>query len=436
MRVAIATESFAPDINGVANSVAHVVRHLKQRGHEVLVIAPRPRARYSDGDGVLRVPSLGLLGYHNVRLALPGAHIAEALREFRPDIVHLASPFVLGAWAGKAASALGIPVVAIYQTDVPGFARAHGLTPVAGAGWAWIRHTHAYAQWTLAPSTASVEQLVAHGIVGVSRWGRGVDLDLYRPDQRDEALRTRLAPGGEVIVGYVGRLAREKQVHLFAGVAAMPGVRVVIVGDGPVRRRLERHLPGAVFLGTQVGADLARCYASLDIFVHTGRHDTFGQTLQEAAASGVALVAPAAGGPLDLVFPGVNGLLFEPDDAQSLTAAVATLAADPTLRARMGEQARARVASRSWERLVDDLVETYAIVTSAPPAVEPPVAAATSRWTPLRTAPAATAVAATHRGPEVPPSAAGGAPGRAAAAGSTYAAARRRWDRQRTASGR
>lgn len=369
MRVAIITESFSPDVNGVANSVARVADHLVARGHEPLVIAPKPAQRASRASTdkpypVVRLGSLPMPGYGNVRLAWPTRRIREALAGHRADVVHLASPFVLGAWGAKAAAELGIPVVAIYQTDVPGYARAYRVATGEALAWRWIRQVHGRAAATLAPSSTTAAELVAHGVPNVGRWGRGVDTELFHPSRRDEALRAELAPGGELIVGYVGRLAREKRVDLLAQTAARPGVRVVVVGDGPTREAVRRAVPQADFLGTRRGTDLARLYASLDVFVHTGPHETFCQTVQEAQASGVPVVAPAIGGPLDLVHHGVDGLLVTPNDGAAFAAAVDALA-DPAVRRAYGQAARAAVSARTWSALGDELIGHYAVATAA-----------------------------------------------------------------------
>ena len=223
---------------------------------------------------------------------------------------------------------------------------------------------------TLAPSSASAAELHAHGIERVWLWGRGVDTARFDPARRSDALRAELAPGGEVLVGYVGRLAVEKRVQDLAQVAGLPGVRLVIVGSGPAEQAIRRALPGATFLGRRVGDDLARIYASLDVFVHSGPHETFGQTLQEAAASGLPVVAPAAGGPTDLVGDGVTGFLVPPCDPSALADAVARLAADPGLRASQGRAARQRVLGRTWTALGDELIGHYEAVLRAGSAVE------------------------------------------------------------------
>ncbi|MCH0564780.1 MULTISPECIES: glycosyltransferase family 1 protein [unclassified Streptomyces] len=368
MRVVIVTESFPPDVNGVAHCALQTARHLADRGHLPLVVAPAPApGNKTDATGpcpVVHVPSLPLPGYPQVRVALPSRRLAAALIGHRADVVHLASPFVLGVRGMAAAARLGVPAVAVYQTDLAGYARTY-MGAGEAAAWRRIRSVHAAADLTLAPSSAARDDLEAHGVPRVRLWPRGVDTVRFRPDRRDEALRRALAPGGELLVGYVGRLAPEKHVELLAGACALPGVRVVVVGDGPSRPGLEQALPGAVFLGRRTGDDLARIFASLDVFAHTGPFETFCQTVQEAMASGVPVVAPAAGGPLDLVAHGRTGLLVPPHDAAAVRDAVARLAAGPELRAAYGTAARAMVEGRTWAAVGDRLIGHYADVLAA-----------------------------------------------------------------------
>ena len=359
------TESFLPQVNGVTNSVLRVCEHLERRGHDVLVLAPGPGPTTYAGARVVRTPSLPLPGYEAFRLARPWAGLTGALADFRPDVVHLASPAVLGAQATRAARLLAVPTVAIYQTDLAGFAGRYGLRLAEDSLWRWLRRIHASAARTLAPSRHAVDELRRNGVHRVSRWSRGVDLQRFAPTRRDADLRARLAGGAEVVVGYVGRLAHEKQVALLAGLSGTPGVRLVVVGDGPQRGSLERTLPHARFVGFQGGAELATTFASLDVFVHTGAHETFCQAAQEAKASGVPVVAPAAGGLLDVVEPGRTGLLFEPGSAASLRAQVERLAGSPGLRTAMGRQARRSVEGRGWDVIGDQLITHYTEVLAA-----------------------------------------------------------------------
>ncbi|QNS07422.1 glycosyltransferase family 4 protein [Streptomyces xanthii] len=372
MRVVIVTESFPPDLNGVAHCALQTARHLAARGHDPLVVAPATAAGPEADAGapcpVVRVPSLPLPGYPQVRVALPSRRIAQALVAHRAELVHLAGPFVLGVRGMAAAVRHRVPAVAVYQTDLAGYARTY-MGAGEGTAWRRLRSVHAAADRTLAPSSAARRDLEAHGVPRVRLWPRGVDSVRFRPERRDPALRARLAPGGELLVGYVGRLAPEKQVELLARTCALDGVRVVVVGDGPSETPLRAALPGAIFLGRRTGDELARLFASLDVFVHTGPYETFCQTVQEAMASGVPVVAPAAGGPLDLVRHGGTGLLVPPGDADAVRDAVWSLAADPALRAAYGSAGRAAVAGRTWEAVGDQLLEHYAEVLHARAAV-------------------------------------------------------------------
>jgi len=370
VRIAYVTESFPPDVNGVASTAMRVAEQLVRRGHEPLIIAPaaaRHMPTLRTEFPVTRVPAVSLPLYPGFRLGLPGPQVRAAIARHGADIVHLAGPVILGAGGCAAACRLGLPIVAVYATDMAAYARAYHLSR-AGEAYCWrrLRRIHNMADRTLAPSEATAATLRARGFRRVQVWGRGVDAVRFDPSRRSDRLRSELAPGGEVIVGYVGRLAAEKRLDLLAGVASLPGVRLVIVGAGPAEAAARRALPGALFLGQRQGDELARVYASLDIFVHSGPHETFGNTLQEAAASGLPVVAPAAGGPLDLVQDGVTGALVRPGDADALTAAVSVIAASPGLRAAQGKAGRLAVIDRTWPARCDELIGHYQRVLGAP----------------------------------------------------------------------
>ena len=368
MRVAIITESFSPDVNGVAHCVVRVAELLTSHGHHPLVIAPQPPRATRDEKTcypfpVVRVPAVPLPGYPGFRLGLPGRQVRAALIRHQAELVHLASPVILGAHGAAVARRLGLPTVAVYQTDLPSYARAYRLGRAGQAfAWRWLRGIHNSAARTLAPSTDTATGLLGHHIENVWLWGRGVDTRNFDPAKRSQEIRAGLAPGGELIAGYVGRLATEKRVDLLAGLTALEGVRLVIVGGGPAEAALRQQMPGAVFLGERRGEELAAIYASLDVFVHSGPYETFGQTLQEAAASALPVVAPAAGGPLDLVADGVTGFLVPPTDPGAFAAAVARLAADPAMRTAFGAAGRRTVLGRGWPALTDELAGHYAAV--------------------------------------------------------------------------
>ncbi|UOE25816.1 GDSL-type esterase/lipase family protein [Agromyces soli] len=363
MKVAILAESFLPHMNGVTHSLLQVLGHLERAGHEALVIAPRA-GRVDEaalrGARLVQLPSTPLPRYPQVRIAVPGLRrLTAALAEFSPDVVHLASPFVLG-WQGvRAAEAIGAPSVAVYQTDVPAYAARYGVPAAAPALERHVARLHGRATLTLAPSSSALERLDALGVSGSRLWRRGVDLERFRPGRRDEAWRRRIAPGGEVVVGYVGRLAPEKQVEDLLALRGVPGIQLVVVGDGPSRDELEALLPDAVFTGFLGGEELATTLASFDVFVHPGESETFCQTVQEAHASGVPVVATGAGGPLDLVRQSVDGWLYRPGDLDEFAARVADLAGDAAKRRAFGRAARRGVVGRGWDVLCEELLAHY-----------------------------------------------------------------------------
>lgn len=355
MRIAVVAESFLPQTNGVTVTLLRLLEHLQSRGDDVLVIAPSPgRGTPVDpayaGAAVHRFRAIPLPGYAEMRLSTPRVStLEEQLSEFEPDVMHLASPFILG-WQGLgAAHALGLPSVAVYQTEVPTYARRYRASRLEPLLWKRVTGIHGRATLSLAPSTFACQQLIDRGVHRVEVWPHGVDPDRFSPAFRDEGWRSRIAPNSEVVVGYVGRLAREKQVEDLRVLGDLAGVRLVIVGDGPREESLRRALPRALFTGRLSGDRLSTAIASLDVFVHTGEMDTFAQTIQEAQSSGVPAIAPARGGPIDLIEDGVTGHLYRPGDLAGLRSAVARLAADHQGRALMGRQARAATAGRTWD---------------------------------------------------------------------------------------
>lgn len=360
--MAIITESFLPEVNGVVNSVLKVLDHLIDHGHDVLLLAPEaPGAPTSyRGAPVMQMASVAFPGFMQVRVCTtPQISLEWTLADFKPDVVHLASPINVGYRAALAARELGIPSVAVFQTDVPQYARRYGIPALEAYLWQRVRWTHQAATLNLVPSSVSRAQLDSLGVSDLRIWGRGVDATLFHPAKRSDALRATWAPDGQRIVGYLGRLAPEKQVEDLHVLAGLPGTRVVIVGDGPSREPLQQRLPDAVFTGTLKGEELARAVAGFDVFVTPGELETFGQTIQEAMASGVPVVAPAAGGPLDLVDPSRTGWLYEPGDLLGLRDHVRDLVGDDGKRTAMGRAAREATAPRTWTGICTQLVGHY-----------------------------------------------------------------------------
>ncbi|WPR64772.1 glycosyltransferase family 1 protein [Glutamicibacter protophormiae] len=370
VKVAIIAESFLPHINGVTNSILRTLDHLALRGHEAVVIAPAgslaneftgkavPK-RYR-GFRVITVPSVPLPKYPEVRLSTASSQkLRRILLREQVDLVHLASPFLLGWSALRAAGELGLPTVAVYQTEVPTYAARYKFPWLADRLWEHVRAIHTAADLTLAPSSFSMAQLDRLGINNLKLLRRGVDTALFSPCRRSEAFRRAVAPSGERLIGYVGRLSADKQVGDLRALSELPGARLVVVGSGPMERELRTLMPKAHFTGLLSGSRLAEIMASLDVFVHPGESETFCQTIQEAMASRVPVVAVGRGGPLDLVDSSRTGWLYEPGQLDDLAYRVNDLVFDGGKREAFAAAAMDSVQGKTWEKIGDELLEHY-----------------------------------------------------------------------------
>ena len=362
MRVAIVTESFLPKVNGVTNSVLRVLETIKQNEFEAIVIAPTSESEKHLGFNVYTANSISVLQFP---VAMPGPSISKVLEDFAPDVIHVAAPFLLGAQAIGWGQRNYVPTVAVYQTDVAGYLERYNLAFAKPAMERVLYSIHQNATLNLAPTKIAADYLKSLGLGGVRIWGRGVDLDLFNTENANHedsiAFRKRHAPNGEKLIGFVGRLAAEKQVGRMAELFGLDGVRFVVVGDGPERQRLETAFSGQPvnFTGTMTGLDLARAYAALDIFVHFGTEETFGQTIQEAQASGVPVIAPNVGGPSQLIQTGKTGLLVDPGRSLGYREAVRFLLDDESACEEISKLAVQSVQGRSWSSNNARLVSYY-----------------------------------------------------------------------------
>lgn len=362
MRVLLVAETALPHMNGVSHSVLRVLEYLQARGHDVVVVAPWAGRMAQDlgGARLVSVPAVPMPGYPQVRMSMAGRwRMGAIIRAVRPDVIHLASPFLLGWHTLLAAQDVGLPTVAVYQTDVPAYAERYGVAALEATLRTRVARIHGGATLTLTPSTSAEARLHELGVTRLRRWTRGVDTERFHPRHRSDVFRATVGRGREVIVGYVGRLAPEKQVADLAVLHDLPGVRLLIVGEGPSRPALHAALPAATFTGFLGGAELATALASCDVFVHPGESETFGQTIQEALASGVPVVATGRGGPLDLVENSRTGWLYRPGDLADLRARVVDLVGDDAKRHAFGVAARDAMQGRSWDVLGAALVGHY-----------------------------------------------------------------------------
>ena len=365
----IVSETFWPRTSSTSLAVRQVLDGALEAGHEPVLVTPGPGADHYRGVPVVRTRALP---GRTFPVGLPDAQVEQVLARVRPDVVHLASPWLLGASALRAARAHGVPVVAEHATHLTALARHAGVPPTIAATLPldrWWRRIHRGADLSLVPHEGARQDALDLGARSVRTWEHGVDLDLFGARYRSEALHAhwtrRRGTTDPVVVGYVGRLAVEKDVRRLSDVAHLPGVRLVVVGDGPESDRLHRSLP-AHFTGHLTGHHLAETLASLDLLVQPGVWDMTGQGVRAAQASGVPVVAAERGAPVDLVQHGRTGWLFDPTDPASLRRTVAEAVAAPQERARRARAAYARAAERPGSRAVAELVGTWAEVAETP----------------------------------------------------------------------
>ena len=364
MRVALVTESFLPNINGVTNSVLRVLEHLSASGNQALVIAPACENMPSEyaGHPVKSVPVIPTQNFlpTGMPMGLPQKRVQHLIDGFTPDVIHLASPFALGSYANKVAKRLNIPTVSIYQTDLGGFAKQYGFGIAQNSLQKILYKIHSQTDRTLAPSTSACLDLHMAGVPEVYLWRRGVNTELFNPSKRSAALRDLWKNGdsNKIIVGFVGRLAQEKRVIDLKALESNPNIQLVIVGDGPHRRKLEQQLPSALFVGFKSGEELAQIYASFDLFIHPGPNETFCQAVQEALASGVPAIVPRTGGPADLVAQGRTGYVIDISNGEELNRTVNHHHARSD-RKQMRIAARDSVSKRTWGRINNELADHY-----------------------------------------------------------------------------
>ncbi len=370
MRIAFFTETFLPKVDGIVTTLCHLLDHLAQRGHQSLLFAPAggPR-RYAN------TPIIGLTGYSfplypELKLVPPFVDVLKFLTTFNPDLIHVVNPFSLGLSGLRHARQLGIPVVASYHTDIPGFVRCWGFEMLVEPFRTYLRWLHNQADLTLSPSRATQVELEAHDFQRIKVWARGVDTLQFHPGHRTEVWRRRLTAGqpDAPLLLFVGRLSPEKRVDWLRPVLeAHPSTRLAIVGDGPARSDLERCFEGTatVFTGYLAGRDLSGAYAAADIFVFPAANETFGNVVLEAMASRLPVVVAGAGGPLDFVVHGETGFLFDPNSQRSLIEAIGALLDDPFLARRLARNARIEAEARSWSHEMDLLLENYAALIPA-----------------------------------------------------------------------
>jgi glycosyltransferase involved in cell wall biosynthesis len=379
LRIAFVTETYPPEVNGVAMTLAELVRRLQARHHQISLIRPRqghervgekPHQplkfdQTSPPDGGLPIEEFLVHGvqiprYSQLRMGLPAKSLL--MRRWtlqRPDVVHIATEGPLGWSALQAAQRLKLPVSTDFRTNFHAYSGHYGLRWLYRPIMGYLRTFHNLAHRTTVPTKTLMAQLAASGFERLAVVARGIDAERFNPTHRCEALRASWGlVEGDFAVLYVGRLAAEKNLDRLAIAfeaieRANPRARLILVGDGPMRSLLEARLPKALFCGQQMGHDLARCYASADLFLFPSKTETFGNVTVEAMASGLPVVAFADGAALELVRTDENGASVDLSDDAGYVREAVRLALNPTACGRMGLAARATALQLDWETIAN-----------------------------------------------------------------------------------
>lgn len=364
MRIAIFTETFLPKWDGVATTMCKLLDHLADRGHASLMFAPQGAPeRYAD-TSIIGLPSVAFPLYRDLKLVPPLIDVRQQLADFKPDLVHLVNPASMCIAGQRHASALGVPTVASYHTDLPGYTKLYRVGLFQEIVWSYFRWAHNRANLNFCPSYFTKRELESHGFERIKVWPHGVDTNRFNPKHRSAEWRARFTgddPDAQVLL-YVGRLAAEKRVTWLRPLMdVLPKARLAIVGEGPMRRNLEKRFRGTntVFTGYLKGQDLSAAYASADMFVFPSANETFGNVVLEAMASGLPVVAAGAGGPVDLVIDNFNGVLSDPDDPADFVARAWRCSTDVDNLQQMRAAALAFARSQQWDVILDALLNDY-----------------------------------------------------------------------------
>lgn len=380
LRLALFTDTYLPQMNGVSRTLARLVEAMERRGGSVHVVTPDdPGAAGLLDPRVTRVPSTAFWAYPQLRLSLPAPRRLEAhLRAFRPHLVHVATPFGVGLAGRRLAGRLRVPLVSSYHTSFTQYARYYGLGALEAPGWRFLRWFHEGTLRTYCPTDAVRRELGAHGFTRTALWSRGVETERFSPTARTRAMRVRMGASNDatVVIAYVGRVAREKGIDdlldaipLVTAAAAARGVEVVcaVAGEGPhLEACRQRGLANVTFVGRLEGAMLAGFFASADVFAFPSTTDTFGNVLLEAMASGLPVVAAEAAPTLELLDGDARGVVHRGGDVAALADQLLALACDPHRRRALAANGLRFAQSRSWDVVWNELFRDYRAVAVAP----------------------------------------------------------------------
>lgn len=360
LSIAFVTETFPPEVNGVAMTVGRLVGGLRARGHQVSVVRPRQGRGDAGCEHELAVPGLPLPGYPGLKFGLPaGRRLVRQWRQQRPDLVHVVTEGPLGWSAVSVARKMGIPVTSGFHTNFDRYSVHYGLGWMRPAVAAYLRTLHRRTLATMVPTAALAAELAGEGLTGVRVVGRGVDTDLYNPTRCSDRLREIWGAAGEgPVCLYVGRIAAEKNLALvrktFAAIQVWhPGAKMVWVGDGPSAKQLAIDHPDHYFAGMRIGDDLAAHYASADLFLFPSLTETYGNVVAEAMASGLPVMAYRSAAAAELIVQQQNGMVASPGDERGYVEGALWLLEESARLSDMALAARQSMLPRSWGGVVE-----------------------------------------------------------------------------------
>ena len=370
MKIAFFTETFLPKVDGIVTRLTKTIEFLTKNGDEVIVFCPEGCPDSYKGATIVGVAAMPLPLYPELKLGLPGPAVSDKLEEFKPDLVHVVNPAVLGLGGIWLAKTNNIPLIASYHTHLPKYLEHYGMGMLEPLLWELLKAAHNQALLNLCTSTAMVNELEDKGIQRTALWQRGVDTENFRPELRSEKMREKLFgkyQNTDSLLIYVGRLSAEKQIERIKPVLDnIPGACLALVGDGPYRGQLEKIFENTKtnFIGYLSGEELASAYASGDIFLFPSSTETLGLVLLEAMAAGCPVIGANKGGIPDIINNGINGCLYNPDDKdngeRSLIEATKKILADKNKKEAMRKEARKEAEQWDWNQATLQLQKYYA----------------------------------------------------------------------------
>lgn len=364
MRIAIFTDTFYPQINGVSKTVDRFINYLKNSEHEYFLITPRYEHGVKFSDNRMHCRNVKVVFNKDLRFAfISKKRLISTLDKFSPDIIHVMSEFPIGRAGIAYARKRNLPLVTSFETNIPEYFEYYHLKALTGVGWKYYKNLHQYSDMILTPSNDSKELLLGQGFENVEVWERGIEVNRFSPEFKDMDIRRKYASDDAFLITYVGRIGREKDLPVWIEAARRlkekygEKVAFCIVGDGPYMDTLKSIAPPYINMtGFLVGDELLRVYASSDIFLFTSSTETLGFVILEAMASGLPVVSCYEGGIKDTLIDGYNGIACRKNSVDELVDGVSKLIEDEQLRKTMALNARAYAETKDWDRTFAQLV--------------------------------------------------------------------------------